>query len=80
MFNFFITEDKICNGTITILGADFNHANPGEKYSGSANCNFLLVGEAGGNGKIDNVYFIKDNVSAEDVSADYMGGQDPIGG
>lgn len=77
--NAFVCEGQF-NSVIRFTSADFNHANPGEKYSGSANCNFLLVGEAGGNGKIDNVYFIKDNVSADDVSADYMGGQDPIGG
>jgi len=76
--NAFVCEGQF-NSVIRFASADFTHANPTEKFSGSANCNFLLVGEDGGAGKIDNVYFNKNNVSAEDVSADYMDGKNPIG-
>ena len=76
--NAFVCEGQF-NSVIRFASADFTHANPTEKYSGSANCNFLLVGEEGGTGKIDNVYFNKNNISEKDVSADYMDGKDPIG-
>ena len=65
------------NSTIRFTSADFNHAvvveTDKQNYPVPSLCNFLIVGEAGGNGVIDTVYFPVSRTYAErEAYADYI--------
>ena len=76
------------NSTIKYNSADFTYAKPVEKKDDKgnvthrfpipSNCNFLIVGEDGGKGVIETVYFPLANVGENDASLDYCVDQ-PIG-
>ena len=69
------------NSTIRYNSADFTYGksfvardengNITKNYSTPSNCAFLIVGEAGGEGVIETVYYHKDNVCADDVALEY---------
>ena len=63
--NSYVCEGQF-NGIIRYSSSDVGHADKGTE------CNFLLVGEAGGKGTIDTVYFNPNKVSENDVSKDYL--------
>ena len=68
--NSYVCEGQF-NGIIRYSSSDVGHADKGTE------CNFLLVGEAGGKGTIDTVYFNPNKVSENDASKDYLV-NDPI--
>ena len=63
--NSYVCEGQF-NGIIRYSSSDVGHADKGTE------CNFLLVGEAGGKGTIDTVYFNPEKVSENDASKDYL--------
>ena len=68
--NYGIHNSYVCEGQFNCIirysSSDTGHADRGTE------CNFLLVGEAGGKGTIDTVYFNPNKVSENDVSKDYL--------
>ena len=68
--NYGIHNSYVCEGQFNCIirysSSDTGHADKGTE------CNFLLVGEAGGKGTIDTVYFNPNKVSENDVSKDYL--------
>ena len=68
--NSYVCEGQF-NGIIRYSSSDVGHADKGTE------CNFLIVGEAGGKGTIDTVYFNPNKVSENDASKDYLV-NDPI--
>ena len=68
--NSYVCEGQF-NGIIRYSSSDVGHADKGTE------CNFLIVGEAGGKGTIDTVYFNPNKVSENDASKDYLV-HDPI--
>lgn len=63
--NSYVCEGQF-NGIIRYSSSDVGHADKGTE------CNFLLVGEEGGKGTIDTVYFNPNKVSENDDSKDYL--------
>ena len=63
--NAFVCEGQF-NATIRQSDAEFDSNREGIE------CNFLLVGEDGGSGIIDAVYYNDENVSERDVAKDYL--------
>jgi hypothetical protein len=75
-FNYWYSEKHavhnsyVCEGQFNCIirysSSDVGHADKGTE------CNFLLVGEAGGKGTIDTVYYNPNKVSEKDVAKDYL--------
>ena len=75
-FNYWYSEkyavhnSYVCEGQFNCIirysSSDVGHADKGTE------CNFLLVGEEGGKGTIDTVYFNPNKVSENDDSKDYL--------
>ena len=63
--NAFVCEGQF-NATIRQSDVEFDINRDGIE------CNFLLVGEDGGSGIIDAVYYNDENVSERDVAKDYL--------
>ncbi len=76
----FKAEGKF-NSTIRYNSADFTYGKPvlstdedgniTKDFPTPSNCAFLIVGEAGGEGVIETVYYQKGNVCADDAALDY---------
>jgi hypothetical protein len=73
--NSFVAEGQF-NSTIRYTSCEFGHGKPvvndKQNFPIPSNCNFLLVGEAGGKGTIDTVYFKSANTSDADAAFDYI--------
>ena len=69
------------NSTIHYTSSDFSHGVASDKFKVASKCNFLVVGEDGGQGTIDAVYFNPSRLVAERESyADYVLNGDSIVG
>ena len=62
--NAFVCEGKF-DAVIRLTSADFTNSREG------IDCNFLLVGEDGGTGTIDSVFYAVDGVTEDDDTLDY---------
>ena len=65
-----VHNSYVCEGQFNCIirysSSDVGHADKGTE------CNFLLVGEAGGKGTIDTVYYNPNKVSVNDDAKDYL--------
>ena len=60
------------NSFIRFTTCDFSLGVPTEDYPVASNCHFLVVGDDGGNGQIEGVYFLSANIRNEDQREKYL--------